>query len=82
LPQPLSRTPWPRVNVHAYRGEEALDVWLRDSTLDEGARRRLTAELRAGLAARGLRLGGLTVNGETILPAGPVGGDSKDEPSA
>jgi hypothetical protein len=82
-PQPApSRTSWPRINVHAYRGEQALDVWVRDGLLDEAARRRLAAELRTHMAAKGLRLGALVVNGETIIPVDPVGADPGDEPTA
>jgi len=52
---------WPKVNVHARWNGAGVEVWVRDASLDAGARERLASRLRAQL-----RLERLTVNGETI----------------
>jgi hypothetical protein len=81
LPNP---TAWRRVNVHAYRGEDAVDVWVRDASLDEREQERLAAELRAGLSRRGERLGTLVVNGQAVAPASSAasGDDGNDSAKA
>jgi hypothetical protein len=63
-PRPAARpvpVTWPKVNVHAHWNGAALEVWVRDATLGDKARRRLAARLRGELP-----LERLTVNGEEI----------------
>jgi hypothetical protein len=49
------------VNVHAHWNGSGLELWVRDASLDAGARQRLAARLRAQL-----RVQRIAVNGEEI----------------
>jgi hypothetical protein len=55
---------WAPVHVHAFEGPDGVAVWVRDAKLGSAEREAMLKGLRARLAAAGLRLDGLTVNGE------------------
>lgn len=69
------RIEWARTHVHARRGEEGAQVWVRDASIEDGALGGLAAELRARMRAAGLKLAALVVNGKTV-----VAPPSPDEP--
>ncbi len=58
--------PWAPVHVHAFEGPDGVGVWVRDAKLGKAEREAMLKALRARLAAAGLRLDGLVVNGERI----------------
>ena len=55
---------WAPVHVHAFEGPDGVAVWVRDAKLGKAGREAMLKDLRARLAAAGLRLDGLVVNGE------------------
>jgi hypothetical protein len=69
------RLRWPQTNLHVFHGDEAVSVWLRDSSLGEAEKRRLVLQLRAELSAAGLRLGSLMLNGELLFAGEPAQND-------
>jgi hypothetical protein len=55
------------VHVHAFHGPAGSTVWVRDASLSSLAQREaLLREIRARLAANGLTLRDLVVNGEGV----------------
>jgi hypothetical protein len=65
--RPAPRPPliqWAPVHVHAFEGPDGIAVWVRDAKLEKAGREAMLKALRARLAAAGLRLDGLVVNGE------------------